>query len=111
MFNESALRIKSALRNKSAIRNPHSAITSVALIVVSALLGAHGRDARYVEEVRWKKDHVTRTFAASRSELGLAGTKRKVEMKAVGDRMCAVPACSPSTSMMRMRSTSTSRST
>jgi hypothetical protein len=40
--------------------------------------------------VRWKKDHVTRTFAASRSELGLAGTKRKVEMKTVGDRTCAV---------------------
>src|SRR5262245_30382987 len=64
--------------------------TAASLVIVNALLGAHGRDARYVEEVRWTKDHVARTLAASRSELGLAGTKRKVEMKTVGARTCAV---------------------
>ena len=64
--------------------------TVAALVIVDALLVAHGRDARYVEEVHWKKEHLTRTIAASRSELGLAGTKRKVEMKTVGDRTCAV---------------------
>jgi len=69
---------------------PGRLLATAALVVGSALVGAHGRDARYVEEVRWKKDRVTRTFAASRSELGLAGTKRKVEMKTVGDRTCAV---------------------
>jgi len=63
---------------------------AAASLVAGQLIVAHGRDARYVEEVRWKKDHITRTFAASRSELGLAGTKRKVEMKTVGDRTCAV---------------------
>jgi hypothetical protein len=50
----------------------------------NALLVAHGRDARYVQEIQWKKDHVARVFAASRSELGLSGSKRKLEMKNAG---------------------------
>ena len=50
-------------------------VTVASLVVADALLVAHGRDARYVEDVRWTKAHITRTFAASRSEL-LAGTKR-----------------------------------
>src|SRR5262249_285892 len=37
----------------------------------------------------WKKDHVARVFAASRSELGLSGSKRKLEMKTVGGTSCA----------------------
>jgi len=65
-------------------------LTAATLLILGALLVAHGRDARYVEEVRWTKDHIARTLAVSRSELGLAGTKRKVEMKTVGDRTCAV---------------------
>src|SRR6266699_3345099 len=60
------------------------------LFVPDILLIAHGRDARYVEAISWRKDHFSRVFAASRSELGLSGGKRKVEMKTVGDKSCAV---------------------
>ena len=64
--------------------------TAAVLSLGDALIVAHGRDARYVEPVPWKKEHITRVFAASRSELGLSGSKRKLEMKQVGDRSCAV---------------------
>jgi hypothetical protein len=35
------------------------------LLTPDILLNAHGRDARYVENVSWKKDHFTRVLAAS----------------------------------------------
>jgi hypothetical protein len=60
------------------------------LLVPNVLLNAHGRDARYIENVSWNKDHFTRVFAASRSELGLSGGKRKLQMKTVDDKSCAV---------------------
>jgi hypothetical protein len=62
----------------------------VAAAVGETLVVAHGRDARYVQDIAWKKDHFTRVFAASRSELGLSGAKRKLEMKTVGETSCAV---------------------
>src|SRR3979411_2454976 len=65
-------------------------VIAASLLVPVVLLNAHGRDARYVENISWTKEHFTRVFAASRSELGLSGAKRKVEMKAVGDKSCAV---------------------
>jgi hypothetical protein len=55
-----------------------------------ALLVAKGREARYVETITWKKNHITRVFAASRSELGLSGSKRKVEVRTVEDKSCAI---------------------
>src|SRR6185295_13398532 len=64
--------------------------TATLLFLPSILLTAHGRDARYIESVSWKKAHITRVLAASRSELGLSGGKRKVQMKTVDDKSCAV---------------------
>src|SRR4051812_45019905 len=65
-------------------------LAAAMLLVPDLLLNAHGRDARYVETISWKKEHIARVLAASRSELGLSGGKRKVEMKTVGDKSCAV---------------------
>jgi hypothetical protein len=54
-------------------------------------VGAHGRDARYVEAVAWPATGtVARVFAASRSELGTPGARRRVEMQQVDGRTCAV---------------------
>src|SRR6185295_20136078 len=64
--------------------------TATLLFLPSILLTAHGRDARYIESVSWKKEHFTRVIAASRSELGLSGGKRKLQMKTVDDKSCAV---------------------
>ena len=66
-------------------------------VVAGAALGAatiagaaaHGRDARYVEQVALAAGHVTRVLAVSRSELGLSGSKRKAQMKTVDGRSCA----------------------
>jgi len=55
-----------------------------------AVVGAHGRDARYVEQVALTANHVTHVLAVSRSELGLSGSKRKAQMKTVDGRSCAV---------------------
>src|SRR5262245_1085647 len=60
------------------------------LFTFDGVLQALGRDARYVEEVAWKKPHIARVLAASRSELGLSGSKRRLEMKQIGDSQCAV---------------------
>jgi hypothetical protein len=54
------------------------------------MLLAHGRDARYIEEVSWKKERIARVVAANRSELGLSGSKRKIETKTIAGRSCLV---------------------
>ena len=61
-----------------------------ALVAAGVLLHAHGRDARYVQDLAGQKPHFTRAIAASRSELGLSGSKRTLEMKTVDDQACAV---------------------
>jgi hypothetical protein len=68
-----------------------SAVAAAVLVLGETMVvRAHGRDARYTENISWKRDHFTRIFAASRSELGLSGSKRKVVMKTVGGLSCAV---------------------
>ena len=61
-----------------------------ASFAAGAALRAHGRDARYVDPLPWKRDHFSRALAVSRSELGLSGSKQKVAMKTVDGRSCAV---------------------
>jgi hypothetical protein len=43
-----------------------------------------------VQDLAGQKPHFTRAIAASRSELGLSGSKRTLEMKTVDDQACAV---------------------
>ena len=72
----------------SAIRSVAAAgLFAAAMFVV---VGAHGRDARYVEPMSLSVNNVTRVLAVSRSELGLSGSKRKAQMKTVDGRSCAV---------------------
>jgi hypothetical protein len=66
------------------------AVGGALTIAAGTMLLAHGRDARYIEDVPWKKEHIVRVIAASRSELGLSGSKRKVEMKTIAGQSCAV---------------------
>ena len=51
---------------------------------------AHGRDARYLDDVGWTRAPFTRVFAASRSELGLNGSKVRMHQQQVQDRSCVV---------------------
>jgi hypothetical protein len=60
------------------------------LIAQDLVLDARGREPRYVETIDWKKDHFSRIFAASRSELGLSGTKVPVKRQTIADRSCVV---------------------
>ena len=51
-------------------------------------LRAHGTDARRVVELAWTRDHITRTLAANRSELGLNGSKAPEDMMTIDGRSC-----------------------
>jgi hypothetical protein len=66
------------------------AVAAASTVAAGTMLLAHGRDARYIETVPWQKAHITRVIAANRSELGLSGSKRKVEMKTIDGQSCAV---------------------
>jgi len=91
-------------------RRPSAAGLVVAVLAAEGLLLAHGRDARYVQEIPWRKGHITRAIAASRSELGLSGSKRKLEMRTVDDQSCAVASLIAFDVDVVTRSMSTSRS-
>jgi hypothetical protein len=56
----------------------------------SVTIDAHGRDARYIEELGWQKPNLTRVFAASRSELGLSGSKVKSRSQSIDGQACVV---------------------
>ena len=74
-----------------AVLSTRHLVAGVALGAATiAVAAAHGRDARYVEQVALAASHVTRVLAVSRSELGLSGSKRKAQMKTVDGRSCAV---------------------
>ena len=51
-------------------------------------LRAHGTEARRVVELTWKRDHITRTIAANRSELGLNGSKAPEDMMTIDGHAC-----------------------
>jgi len=67
-----------------------AAAAAASTVAAGTMLLAHGRDARYIETVPWQKARITRVIAANRSELGLSGSKRKVEMKTIDGQSCAV---------------------
>ena len=67
-----------------------AAAVAASMIAAGTMLLAHGRDARYIEEVSWKKERIARVVAANRSELGLSGSKRKIETKTIAGRSCLV---------------------
>ena len=51
-------------------------------------LSAHGTEARRVAVLSWKKPHITRVLGASRSELGLNGSKAPEQMMTVAGQSC-----------------------
>jgi hypothetical protein len=63
---------------------------AVALLCGAAAitLRAHGTEARRVVELRWTRDHITRTLGANRSELGLNGSKAPDDMMTIDGRSC-----------------------
>src|SRR4051794_7625087 len=77
------------IRKRSGIGRLGSALTLAAAGMI-ATLGAHGRDARYIDEIAWKKPNFTRVFAANRSELGLSGSKVRVKTETVDGKACIV---------------------
>jgi len=77
------------MRSGHSVRGVAGAAAAICAGIV-AVVAAHGRDARYVEPVPLAANHVTRVLAVSRSELGLSGSKRKVQMKTVDGRSCAL---------------------
>ena len=74
------------------ISSTRSVVAAAAAIAAATfvVVGAHGRDARYVEPIPLTLKNVTRALAVSRSELGLSGSKRKAQMTTVDGRSCAV---------------------
>lgn len=70
----------------------NAACALLALVAGGSLisLSAHGRDARYLEDIDWHQAPFTRVFAASRSELGLNGSKVKMRKQTVGGQACIV---------------------
>ncbi|MEE2636137.1 MAG: CehA/McbA family metallohydrolase [Acidobacteriota bacterium] len=50
----------------------------------------HGSEARYVEELDWPQDRVTRVIAAGRSELGVPGSRDPSETRTIDGRSCVV---------------------
>lgn len=80
-----------------AVKHTLKIVWVVAGVATWALAGgplttlmAHGRDARYLEPIDWPKGTFTRVFAASRSELGLNGSKAKMKRQTVDGRSCVV---------------------
>jgi len=63
---------------------------AIALLCAAAgiTLSAHGTEARRVVELAWKRDHISRTLAANRSELGLNGSKAPEEQVTIDGRSC-----------------------
>src|SRR5262245_48476587 len=54
----------------------------------TALLRAHGTEARRVVELTWNKDHVKRVLGVSRSELGLTGSKAPDTLIEIAGQSC-----------------------
>lgn len=53
-------------------------------------LQAHGTEARYIELVQWKKEHIARVFGTGTSALGVPGNRANLQLKMIDNRACAV---------------------
>jgi len=78
------------------MRLDHPKTLLVYLVVILACLAAaqaliaHGGEARLVKLMPWQKEQIPRVLAAERSELGVRGSDRRIEMMTIGDRSCVV---------------------
>ncbi len=78
------------------MRLGHHRTVVIYLVVIMAGLAAakalmaHGGEARLVKLMPWQQDHIPRVLAAGRSELGVRGSDRRIEMITIGDRSCVV---------------------
>ena len=53
-------------------------------------LQAHGTEARYVELVQWKKDHIARVFGVGTAALGVPGSRNSLQLRMIDNKACAV---------------------
>ncbi len=63
-------------------------VVILAGLAAAKALMAHGSEARLVKLMPWQKERVVRVLAAERSELGVRGSDRRIEMMTIGDRSC-----------------------
>lgn len=73
----------------------HKALLACPMVILACLaaaqaLMAHGGEARLVKLMPWERELIPRVLAAERSELGVFGSDRRIEMITIGDRSCVV---------------------
>jgi hypothetical protein len=56
----------------------------------SGRLQAHGTEARYVELVAWKKEHISRVFGVGTSALGVPGSRSTIQLRIVDNKPCVL---------------------
>ncbi len=64
-------------------------------IAPSPRLEAHGTEARFVELLQWKKEHIAKVYGVGTSALGVQGsrallTERSLQMKVIDNKACVI---------------------
>jgi hypothetical protein len=67
------------------------AAVGIAWLMASVVQG-HGSEARYVEEIQWKKPRIAHTYALSYTELGIGAGRGIAQMRTIGNRQCVTGA-------------------
>lgn len=53
-------------------------------------LQAHGTEARYVELVQWKKEHITKVFGVGATALGVPSSRSSLQMRTIENKACVI---------------------
>src|SRR5258706_3016252 len=51
---------------------------------------AHGTEARYVELVQWKKEHISHVFGVGASALGVPGSRNSLQLRTIENKACVI---------------------
>jgi hypothetical protein len=76
-------------RHWRASSKPFRGLLLLAVFGVAPLVWAHP-EARYIQELDWKKDHLAHVLAVGYTELGSGINQSHAEVKQVGERSCVV---------------------
>jgi hypothetical protein len=68
-------------------------VLATGLLSTSGSIGslqAHGTEARYVELVEWKKEHISRVFGVGTAALGVPGSRSTLQFRMVDNKACVL---------------------
>src|SRR5262245_3627567 len=81
-------------RERGARRRRHGVAAGLLLVTAAAwtVLIAAGNDARYINPLPWKKDHVANVYGLGYTELGsdIGGTRSRVDVRTIDGASCLV---------------------